>query len=321
MTESENFVDVVVLSWNRAESTVATLQNILEQRNVRLIIWIVDQGSDPNELDKVKNFIKDKTQIHLLENGKNIGVAAGRNLGIRQGNAEFIVCIDNDAVFASHFAIAIALFRFAQSDNIAAIGFKINLFNTNQLDHTSWAYPKSQKKFKDTEFLTTRFCGAGHALRRSCLEKTDYYDEILFFYWEELDLSYQLINMGYKIIYYPTVVVQHKIDPEKKVTWSGKRFYYLVRNAVYLNWKYHRSITALIPVALGYLVKGIRNGLMKSAWQGVVDACDMLSNSEDLIKYKMSKAGQQYIHDNDTKYRGSLIKRFFSEALGKLPKG
>ena len=320
MTDQKNTVDIVVLSWNRSDSTIATLQNLLEQEDISAEIWIIDQGSKPDELEFLKSFIVNFSHIHLIENGINTGVPAGRNQGMRLGHNEFIYCIDNDAVFESTKALALAVQRFQKDSNIAVLGFKINLFSTGKLDYSNWVYPKLLNFRQDEEFLATRFCGAGHAIRRTCLEKTDFYDEALFFYWEELDLSYQFINLGYKILYFPAVAVLHKINPENRVTWTDKRYYYLVRNSLYLNWKYYRSIFRLILMAFGYLIKGTINQTFIPALKGIFDVPKLVNTVEFSKKQLLSKASKAYINENDINFRGNLLQRINVDVLGKIPK-
>jgi hypothetical protein len=43
-------VDVVILSWNRSDSTIATLRNIQNQVEIIPQIFLIDQGSDEDQL-------------------------------------------------------------------------------------------------------------------------------------------------------------------------------------------------------------------------------------------------------------------------------
>ena len=311
-------VDVVILSWNRVESTIATIENILGQVNVSVNLWLIDQGSDDSQLRILKEYIEFNNVIHFVDLGRNIGVPAGRNLGMRLGKSDFIFCLDNDAIFESNNALEIAIKKFSEEGKIAIIGFRIDNFFTRRLDHTSWAYPKSLMSKCDELFLTTRFCGAGHAIRRSALEKTSYYDEALFFYWEELDLSYQIINLGYKICYYPAVVILHKLSSEGRVGWGEDRFYYLVRNAIYLNWKYYRSILSQTYLTFGYMLKGSFNGLIIQTTRGIFHAYSLVFRSNNKINFRLNKQAREYIYSNDTIYRGNVFVRIKGEILKKL---
>jgi GT2 family glycosyltransferase len=313
-------VDAIVLSMNRANFTIDCIQSILIQENVSLHIWVIDQGSEKSQLDIIKGFLENKPNVKLIELGKNVGVPGGRNIGMKMGTAEFIICIDNDAEFASKLEIEKAVTSLKESQDIAIVGFKIQNYFTDKLDLSSWAYSRALLDKQNERFLTTRFCGAGHAIKRSSLQETDLYDESLFFYWEEVDLSYQAINLGYKIYYDPQIVVRHKVTDDNKVQWSGKRFYYLVRNFLYLNWKYYRSINLFVIYAGGYLIKGLFNGLFTTTIKGIKDAIKMSRNLKERNSSMLNQAALRYINENDTSLRGGFFRRLKNEVLIKLPK-
>ena len=314
----KNQVDVVILSWNRVESTIATLDNIFSQVGVKFKIWIIDQASNEKTIQSLRAYArKNASTVELVELKRNLGVAGGRNHGMRLGNAEFVVCIDNDAIFETQTAIADTAQRFRLDNDIAVIGYKIKNYFTNIADRPNWAYPRQLMNRQNEEFLTSRFCGAAYAIRRSALEKTLYYDDRLFFYWEELDLSYQLINLEYKIIYYPEACVLHKVDPEQRVNWKGNRYYYLVRNALYLDWKYYRSLKRQILYSAGYFVKGVVNGVVLQFFKAIVDAVKMSRSLKD-DSLLLHEAARDYIFNNDVVYRGSLFERLKREVFERL---
>jgi GT2 family glycosyltransferase len=318
MTDRQD-VDVVILSLNRAEMTEACINSVLQQENIYPNIWIIDQGSDEAQLRMLKKALEDNPQVRLVELKKNIGVPAGRNLGMKLGRSNYIFCIDNDAEYGSEKEIVRAVDQLNKDEKIAVLGFKINNYFTNDLDHTSWSYPKTMLARQDETFLTTRFCGAGHAIRRSALEQTDYYDENLFFYWEEVDLSYQLINLGYQIEYFPNVKIRHKVSTENKVLWDGNRYYFMVRNILYLNWNYYRSWSSFLVFAIGYLIKGILNGVGRQSIRGINDSIKMCHEMKCNDKKILTSESRRYIYTYDTSVRGSFFTRLKNEIFTRLP--
>ena len=315
--EKNGQVDIVVLSWNRVDNTIATLENILSQEDVNILVWVIDQGSDEETIQSLKEFISTHSIIKLIELEENYGVAGGRNRGMRLGNGEFVICIDNDAVFDSQTAIKDTVERFRVDDELAVIGYKIKNFYTHIADRPNWVYARQLMEKQDEEFFATRFCGAGHAIRRTALEKTNYYDEQLFFYWEELDLSYQLLCLGYKIIFFPKVCVLHKVDPEQRLNWQGDRYYYMVRNALYLDWKYYRSLPRFVMYSGGYFIKGLFNGIVAQSLRAIGDALKMKRNLKKGGLH-LSKKAKKYIYQHDAIYRGSFFDRLTREVLEKL---
>jgi GT2 family glycosyltransferase len=224
-------VDVVILSWNRPDDTFAAIDSALEQIGVRIRLWVVDQGSEQAQVAALRRLARQDDRVELVELGRNVGVPAGRNAGIRRGSAAWIVSLDNDAVLASPRTVAGAVGRLASSPAVGAVAFRADDHAGGGLDPTSWAYPAALTH-QSEPVPVTRFVGVGHAVRRAAFQVVGGYDEGLFFCEEELDLSYRLIAHGYRIVYDPAVVVRHKVSPEERVGWDGRRLFYQVRNAV-----------------------------------------------------------------------------------------
>ena len=313
-------LDLVLLSWNRSAMTIEAIQNVKSQIGVTTMVWIIDQGSHEKDYQHLDNYVRDDPLINLIRLEKNVGVAAGRNLGMSLGDAEYIACIDNDAEFAQPNALRMVVDKFDLTPNLAVIGFLINKFNDRSLDTNSWAYPRLLIEKRFNEFKTTRFCGAGHAIRRSALGSTLGYDEKLFFYWEELDLAYQLINNGHEIIFFPQIEVLHKISDEMRTFWKNDRYYYLVRNALYLEWKYYRHFSRFVIRAIGYLIKGVINGVLLQSLRALFDTRRLISQIPKHYDSSLTLEAKKYIYRYDEIYRGSFFRRLRSEVLAKLPK-
>jgi GT2 family glycosyltransferase len=319
-TDPTPMVDVVILSLNRLEDTLQAIKSIEEQHVVRPILWIVDQGSSEHCLQKLREKCCNNPNCHLVELGENIGVPAGRNRGMSLGSSEYIVSIDNDVVLESSFTLKHVIERFRSDPNLAVIGFKILIYETGEYDRGSWVYPRKLFIKQDESFLTTRFCGAGHAIRRKALEETKMYDETLFFYWEEVDLSYQLITRGYTIVYDPKIQVLHKVSKEARTSWSENRFYYLVRNALYLEYKYNRSIIRVLIKAAGYLLKGIYNGWLGQTVRGMRDTIPMIRSTSKFLESKLDASAKEYIAQNEMIYRGPIWNRIREEVFESMDK-
>lgn len=312
-------VDVVILSWNRLHLTLQSIDSVLRQVEVDPRIWIVDQGSEDVSLKTLRELASSNPAIQLAECGQNLGVAEGRNIGMASGSAECIVCLDNDAVLLTQTALRHAVSRLEGEPDLAAIGFRILDPQTGRDDESSWGYPRSLLARSDRGFVATRYVGAGHALRRSALERTDGYDTDLFFYWEELDLSYQLIEAGYQIVYDPAIVVEHRASMELRAHWHDVRYYYHVRNAVYLDFKYFGSLPRVAVQSTGYLIKGIYNRVSRQALRGVFDAMRMIGRSVRRKRARLSESTLAYIREHDLRYRGGIRQRLREEVFVLLP--
>lgn len=315
---TEPAVDVVVLSMGRTESTLETLRDVLDQQAVDVRLTVVDQGSAPEHLERLRAFAADHRRVEVVEVGRNIGVPGGRNLGARRGHAPILVGIDNDAVFDRPDALAQVIERFAVEPQLGALGFRALNHFTGQPDWSSWAYPSTLRSREAEPFTAARFVGVGHAVRRRAFEETGGYEEALFFCEEELDLSYKLIACGWTIAYEPAIAVRHKVAPEARVSWNDRRLYLQTRNAVYLHWRYHRKLGETLMIAGGWGLRGLAN---RGGWQasrGLLAALGMCLRSRgDALR--LGPAGRRYVWEHDTRWRGSVLDRARREALAPLP--
>lgn len=264
-----NTVDIIILSWDRLNDTVEAIKSSLSQEGVDLKIIVVDQGSRPENLEALKRFCATDSRVTLICNSKNTGVPGGRNQASFAGHGKYIIALDNDAVFEDTKQVKQAVQILQSNPELGILGFRIKCFDIDKDDLSSWSYSETPENETTTTFLTTRFVGAGHAIRRDIFEKVNGYDEALFFMHEEVDLSRRFINAGYKIEYNPSVIIRHKVSPEHRVGWNDKRFYFDVRNRTYLHLK-HKTFfpTMLFHTAL-LLSKGIKLGYGASAFKGL----------------------------------------------------
>ncbi len=313
-------VDILILSWNRVEDTIAAIQSAHQQQGVEKSILIVDQGSEPASLARLREYLRDIPEAVLFESGVNLGVGGGRNKTASLGRAPYLVALDSDAEFADTHSVARAVGYLESRPDLCALGFRITNFFTRENDATSWDYPGQSSTHSG--FQTTRFVGAGHAIRRSSFEAVGGYDERLFFCGEEWDLCYRMINSGSRVEYYPAAEVLHKVSPEHRVFWARGRFFYTTRNGLYSTFKFGASAGVLIAAAAAYALRGIRNGMPLVGVRATIAAIGMCrqfsASSEDKSHYRLTPETIAYIrHCEPT--RGESVYHKLRRQFSRLP--
>ena len=305
-------VDVIILSWNRVEDTLAAIESAALQQRVAQRILIVDQGSSPECIAQLEELVSDLPCAQLLKLSKNSGVAGGRNLATGMGSAPYVVALDSDAVFEDENALARAVAHLEADPDLCAIGFRIKNFFTRKNDETSWDYAGHGSP--ERRFAATRFIGAGHALRRAAFEAVGGYDERLFFCGEELDLCYRMLNLGMRIEYCPDVAVLHKVSPEHRVFWDRGRFFYTVRNALYTLYKFGEPPSRMLLAAAAFLVKGARNGMAGQVLRAILASVKMsrafAASTQDKGHYRLSDATREYIARCEISRQESVAAKF-----------
>jgi len=104
MTNSPK-VSIIVLSWNALEKTLNCLESILRTDYPNFEIILVDNGSNPETIKKLKEVYKNHDKIKLILNGKNFGSAEGRNIGFKHSseNSKYIAFFDNDTIIPKEY--------------------------------------------------------------------------------------------------------------------------------------------------------------------------------------------------------------------------
>lgn len=306
--------DIIILSLERLEDTTEAIKSALQQRGGSIHVTVLDQGSSPDMIRALRGQFSHHPHFSLYGTGMNLGVPGGRTAAAGLGHGQFIVALDNDAVFETPWVVAKALRLFRQTPDLAAIGFNILAADGRQPDVTSWGYPKAMLPRYRESFDTTTFVGAGHAIRRSAWAAAGGYDASLFFTWEEYDFCLKVIALNWRVTYVGSLAVIHKVSPEARVSWNNQRMRYFVRNRLIIGRKWSSSWFGLTPRIAGYLIKAARLGCVGAAWAGVKDAYGYAPAAPR----EMPRAMRRYISYNETSRRGSWLDRLKLELMGHI---
>jgi GT2 family glycosyltransferase len=308
--------DVVILALDRAEDTVAAIASALAQQGVSRHVFVIDQGSRPENLARLAGAVAGRADATLVALDQNLGVAGGRNRGTALGHGRVVAGLDNDAEFAGPDTLARAVAALDAEPDLAAIACRIVTFAGGADDPSSWGYPSALLPRAGACFDAVTFVGAGYAIRRTAWDDAGGYDAALFFCWEEFDFCLRAIERGWRIRYRGDIVVRHKVSAERRVTWSGARWGYFVRNRLYIARKYGTPWPALLPRFAGYLLKGLRNGALAQTCRALPAAMRLAGGRKPQV---LSAAALDYLHRNDRAHRGGWARRLWREALASLP--
>ena len=171
----------------------------------KLNLVFVDNASSDDTVSLLK---KRKTELEdrfagfsVICEEVNRGFGAGNNIAARQGSAEYLLLLNVDTEIDRN-ALKIV------SDEIDRHGLEYAVFEMRQM-------PSEHCKYYDPVTMETFWAnGACVAVRRDVFFEVGGFDESIFMYCEDVDLSWNIRSHGYKIRYVPEAVVNHYTNNE-----------------------------------------------------------------------------------------------------------
>lgn len=199
-------VDVVILTWNDGELLQPAVDSALASVGVDVRVTVVDNGSD------LPPDVVGDPRLVLVPSRRNLGVAAGRNLGASMGSAPFVCFLDSDARLhpgtlsrligglSADPAIALVAPVFDGQRPEASAGRAPTLTDkilrvTNRRDSYRSA-PHPETGSWDVDFAI----GACQLVRRDDFVAAHGFDESYFYGPEDIDLCLRLKESRHRVV-------------------------------------------------------------------------------------------------------------------------
>jgi len=234
-------------------------------------IIVVDNSSSDNSKELVKSNYPD---VVLIEADKNLGFAAGCNLGIKWSKGQYIVLLNNDTSVDKEWLNELVIVANNNSD-VALVGSKLLYKDNPGVIQNAGSYLTDKGEGGDLgshqadegQYESTRevmaVCGASMLLKRTLIEEIGGLDEDFFAYYEDTDLCYRTKLHGKKIIYAPRSVVFH-IHAATSGEWSPFFTFLVFRNKILLHLK-NSHLALLIKVAFLYCRQIFIDGILRGS--------------------------------------------------------
>jgi GT2 family glycosyltransferase len=209
----------VVSTWNKAADLRENLQSLQAQTLPFEAIVVVDNASTDGTAEMVRREFPD-VRLVLMPH-PNFGACETFNIGFASSSSPLTAILDDDIVMPPDW-LAKATARMQREPDSTAI------VSTQVLEPgTPESYLRSPRVNQERYMSTFRGCAS--LARTRALREAGGYDERLYIYGNERDLTCRLLNLGYRVLQYPGCSVFHKTPFGIKL---GKRsLYYHARNA------------------------------------------------------------------------------------------
>lgn len=198
-------ITIVTVSYNSS----GVLPGLLASRPENTAVVIVDNGS--TDIERTASIASENPSVTLLRNSENLGFGAACNRGASQVKTDFILFLNPDSVLEA--GALEALLSAAQGAPEAA-AFNPGIFDgkgrqrfrgrSPLLARSEWTRDPPEEDAGEIPVLA----GSAIFLRRQVFEEVGGFDEAIFLYHEDDDLSLRLRRIG-PLMLVPAAKVTH----------------------------------------------------------------------------------------------------------------
>lgn len=231
-------VSVVIPTYNGKELLQKHLPAVLASLKASDEVIIVDDASTDNTVE----FLKEKyPHIIIVLHEKNMRFAVSCNDGVRRASNDICVLLNNDVSPTKEFLkpllkhfdddLVFAVGCLEENDHHIVSGRALGKFTRGMLIH---------KRAENQEKTTTLWASGGSmACRKNIWLKIGGMDSLFApAYWEDIDLSYRAMKMGYGVSFEPNAkVFHHHETTNKSVLGSNNLSIISYRNMFIFYWK------------------------------------------------------------------------------------
>ena len=224
---------ITIVNYNGKELLEKSLPSIVKYTNAD--ICVVDNNSTDDSLSFLKN---NYPSIKLIESEENLGYGNAHNLALEtHPNYNYYVFMNNDITVTPNW-LEEMIKVFNTKEGVGAVGPKIllsekkdekYLINSAGMDINKhlMAYDRYEGEYDDEKYNTVEkvdgICGAVMLLSKEVIKKVKGFNPKMFLYYEDVDLSLRIRDLGYDIYYCGNSVVYHNHMASTKDMGSFKR--------------------------------------------------------------------------------------------------
>ena len=223
-------ISLIIVSFNTREVLRESLESVArEQGNLQLEIFVVDNNSHDGSVEMVE---AEFPHVRVLRSKVNLGFGAANNVALELAQGRYLVLLNSDA-FLLPDSLRLSVEHMDADPTVGLAGGRLvgrdmalqpsaRMFPSILSDFLvmtglAHKYPKSKffgrfdrtwaDPFQPSEVDWVP--GAFSIIRREALKNVGFFDPEFFLYSEEVDLCRRIQNAGYKILYWPDIVVIH----------------------------------------------------------------------------------------------------------------
>jgi GT2 family glycosyltransferase len=260
-------ISVVIINYHSSEYTIKCINSIIEEtKKIDFEIIVVDNNSNIKDLENLENFTS-KQNIKLVKSKINLGFGSGNMFGAQFATGDYLAFLNNDAILTDN-SLGI-LFKFLKENkNIGLVGpnqitennivFKQSYSHYNSVHNIPFTEKNSTKYYTKLygeekikkPFKVDLVSGAFMFFKTEAFSKINGFDQNIFLFYEEIDVSTRLSKKGYETYFFPETTFTHyqgksSGNTDLKIEYLVSYLYVIQKNYSYLKFKQLKTLTQL----------------------------------------------------------------------------
>lgn len=225
MPRSMKKVLVNILNYNSERYLDACIRSVRDQTYTNIDLLVTDNASKIDSVNYIKTHFPD---VPTCFNSQNIGFGNAHNQVIARGNFDYYLPLNSDIILSPNFVTEMVK-GLESCAQIGAVNGKIFFLNENGQE-TTYIYSAGEEfnrarrpssrgyKLKDQgQFNSNSYVfgvnGACPLYKKEFLDAVRinncYFDDSFFMYYEDVDLTWRGLLLGYKYLYVSTALAFH----------------------------------------------------------------------------------------------------------------
>lgn len=292
---SLNETSVIIVTYNHSDFIRDCLKSILYNPE----IIVVDNNSSD---DTIKIIEKEFPQVKLIKNSKNIGFGAGVNVGVKSASGKYLIILNPDTKVKENSLKK--LIEPLKKDDKLITTPKVLFYDKSKINtcgniahFTGLAFTRNlgqdPKKCNKTKYVKG-LSGVCFAITKETYLKIGGFNDKLFLYMEDTELTWKAEANGLKILFVHDSIICHdyklKVTPEKIYHLERGR-YIIIRK--YFTWKEYIKLSPSFSMTeiltLGYCILKGPSGI-KYKLKAIKDGLSIKVNKYDSNRNKLIKS-------------------------------
>ena len=282
MSDMSPLVSIIVLNYNGKDFLLECLSSVTKTDYPNFEVLVVDNGSTDGSIAVAKRQFKN---FNFIEIGKNLGYAAGNNVGIKHAKGDYIVLLNNDTIVYDSWLTNLVKWSEKLGDVILqpkimlmsdhsllnTVGNRIHILGFGLLTGTGEVDLGQYDKVHEIGYAS----GTCLFASKKIFDKVGLLDNAHFLQSEDLDWGWRAKIMGIRSYFIPDSKIYHWWS--RSIKWSPAKFYWLERNRLFTLLKNYerRTLIIMLPLILfteaATLIFALMKGFFRSKLKSYVE--------------------------------------------------